>query len=81
MMTRIEVNLNPGILKWAREEAGFDFSEIVDKIDAPLERYKIWEKKGSNKIPAVCKHYKIRHMNLFEFFEDNDWQFSLSKKV
>jgi hypothetical protein len=37
-------------------------------------------KKSSNKIPAVCKHYRVRHMNLFEFFEDNDWQFTLSKK-
>jgi len=36
--------------------------------------------KSSNKIPAVCKHYCVRHMNLFEFFEDNDWQFTLSKK-
>ncbi|HQU83596.1 MAG TPA: DUF4411 family protein [Pyrinomonadaceae bacterium] len=36
--------------------------------------------KSSNKIPAVCKHYKVRHMNLFEFFEDNGWQFSLLKK-
>ena len=36
--------------------------------------------KSSNKIPAVCKHYNVRHMNLFEFFEDNDWQFTLSKK-
>lgn len=33
-----------------------------------------------NKIPAVCTHYRVRHMNLFEFFEDNDWTFSLSKK-
>ncbi len=36
--------------------------------------------KSLNKIPAVCKHYRVRHMNLFEFFEDNDWQFSLLKK-
>ncbi len=36
--------------------------------------------KSSNKIPAVCKHYRVRHMNLFEFFEDNDWQFSLLRK-
>ena len=36
--------------------------------------------KSSNKIPAVCKHYHVRHMNLFEFFEDNEWEFSLSKK-
>ncbi|MDQ3129887.1 MAG: DUF4411 family protein [Acidobacteriota bacterium] len=36
--------------------------------------------KSPDKIPAVCKHYRVRHMNLFEFFEDNDWQFTLSKK-
>lgn len=36
--------------------------------------------KSPNKIPAVCKHYQLRHMNLFEFFEDNGWEFSLSKK-
>ena len=34
-----------------------------------------------NKIPAVCRHYRVRHMNLFEFFEDNNWQFSISKKA
>ncbi len=33
-----------------------------------------------NKIPAVCKHYSVRHMNLFEFYEDNGWSFSLSIK-
>jgi hypothetical protein len=33
-----------------------------------------------NKIPAVCKHYNVRHMNLFEFFEDNGWAFSVMKK-
>ncbi len=33
-----------------------------------------------NKIPAVCKHYNVRHMNLFEFYEDNGWSFSLSIK-
>lgn len=33
-----------------------------------------------DKIPAVCTHYRVRHMNLFEFFEDNDWTFLLSEK-
>ena len=36
--------------------------------------------RSPNKIPAVCKQYKIRHMNLFEFFEDNGWKFSMVKK-
>jgi len=34
-----------------------------------------------NKIPAVCIYYNIRHMNLFEFFEDNDWQFYIKNKI
>jgi hypothetical protein len=37
--------------------------------------------KSLNKIPAVCRHYKVRHMNLFDFFEDNGWQFSLSESI
>jgi hypothetical protein len=36
--------------------------------------------KSDTKIPAVCKHYKVRHMNLFQFFEDNDWEFSMIKR-
>ncbi|NCI48997.1 DUF4411 family protein [Sediminibacterium roseum] len=30
------------------------------------------------KIPAVCKHYNIRHLNVFEFFEDNGWSFNMT---
>ena len=36
--------------------------------------------KSETKIPAVCKYYKVRHMNLFQFFEDNGWEFSMVKK-
>lgn len=61
-MARIEVNINPGILKWAREEAGFDPSEIANKIDISLDRYKVWEKKGQNiplgKLKNLAGQYK-----------------------
>lgn len=61
-MTRIEVNINPGILKWAREEAGFDPSEIADKVNVSIDRYKIWEKKGQNiplgKLKTIAGQYK-----------------------
>lgn len=36
--------------------------------------------KSDTKIPAACKHFKVRHMNLFQFFEDNGWEFSVSKR-
>jgi Zn-dependent peptidase ImmA (M78 family) len=61
-MTRIEVNINPGILKWAREEAGFDPSEIAEKVSVSSELYKIWEKKGQNiplgKLKTIAGQYK-----------------------
>lgn len=33
--------------------------------------------KSDSKIPAVCKHFQVRHMNLFEFFETNRWRFAM----
>lgn len=32
------------------------------------------------KLPAACKHYGIRHMNLFEFFDANRFEFSVTKR-
>lgn len=36
-------------------------------------------KDKSMRIPAVCKEYKIRCINLFEFFEENEWELSIKK--
>jgi len=36
--------------------------------------------KKETKLPAACKHYNIRHMNLFQFFEANNFEFSVKKK-
>ncbi len=67
-MTRIEVNINPGILRWAREEAGFDASEIAEKVNVSIEHYKIWEKKGKNiplgKLKKIAGQYK-RQLAIF----------------
>ncbi len=61
-MTRIEVNINPGVLRWAREEAGFDPSEIAEKVNISIDRYKVWEKKGQNiplgKLKTIAGQYK-----------------------
>lgn len=50
---------------------GKDFDSII--VSAESE-------KSESKIPAVCKYYQIRHYNLFQFFEDNGWEFSVRKK-
>lgn len=35
--------------------------------------------RSSIKIPAACRHYNIRHMNLNQFFDSIGLQFSVSK--
>lgn len=45
-MTRISLNINPKILKWAREEAGYSDYEIASKLSIDTNRYKQWEKTG-----------------------------------
>jgi Zn-dependent peptidase ImmA (M78 family) len=61
-MSRVEININPQVLRWAREEAGFDLMEIADKVDIATERYKLWEKEGKNiplgKLKILANSYK-----------------------
>ena len=37
-------------------------------------------KRKATKLPAACKHYNINHMNLFEFFKANHFEFIVKKK-
>ena len=71
-MQRIEVNINPNVLKWAREEAGFSPAEIADKVCVTADRYKIWEKRGQNiplgKLKSLSEYYK-RQLAVF-FLKD-----------
>jgi Zn-dependent peptidase ImmA (M78 family) len=61
-MNKVELNINPLVLRWAREEAGYDPSEIAGKIDIGTERYKSWEKEGKNiplgKLKLIANSYK-----------------------
>lgn len=61
-MSRIELNINPHVLRWAREEAGYDPAEIAVKIDVDTDRYKLWEKSGKNiplgKLKTIAGTYK-----------------------
>jgi Zn-dependent peptidase ImmA (M78 family) len=61
-MSKVELNINPEILRWAREEAGFDPTEIAGKVDIAIERYKLWEKEGKNiplgKLKIIANSYK-----------------------
>jgi Zn-dependent peptidase ImmA (M78 family) len=61
-MTRFNVNVNPKVLKWAREEAGIDLSEIAEKVDISIDEYKVWEKEGEDipfgKLKTIAGQYK-----------------------
>lgn len=61
-MSRVVININPQILRWAREEAGYDPPEIADKVDVATDRYKIWEQEGKNipigKLKTIASAYK-----------------------
>lgn len=51
------------------------FGEQSDYVMVTTE-----SEKRSTRLPAACKHYTIRHMNLFQFFEANGFEFSVIKK-
>lgn len=61
-MRPFKVNINPEVLRWAREEAGFSASEISEKLKTPVDKYKHWEKEGTDvpfgKLKNVAKQYK-----------------------
>ncbi|NCS88087.1 MAG: hypothetical protein CO127_10295 [Ignavibacteria bacterium CG_4_9_14_3_um_filter_36_18] len=61
-MTRVEININPKILRWAREEAGYDQSEIAGRVDITVDRYKLWENEGKNiplgKLKTIANTYQ-----------------------
>lgn len=37
--------------------------------------------QSDSKIPAACKYFEVKHLNLFQFFEDNGWEFKVTKKI
>lgn len=61
-MGRITVNINPNVLLWARQEAGYSIDEIAEKLSVTPDLYKLWEKEGKNipfgKLKNLATYYK-----------------------
>jgi Zn-dependent peptidase ImmA (M78 family) len=59
-MSRLIVNINPKILKWARTESGYSVKEISQKISS--DNYERWENEGKNipfgKLKRLASYYK-----------------------
>ncbi len=62
LMSRIIVSINPDILRWAREEAGFEVQEIAGKLGVSPTRYENWEEEGSGipigKLKSIGEQFK-----------------------
>jgi Zn-dependent peptidase ImmA (M78 family) len=61
-MARINVNINPDVLLWARQEAGYQIEEVARKLSVDPERYENWEKEGKDipfgKLQNLATYYK-----------------------
>ncbi len=61
-MARINVNINPNILLWARQEAGYTIDEVAAKLSVNSDRYQKWEKEGKDipfgKLQNLATYYK-----------------------
>jgi Zn-dependent peptidase ImmA (M78 family) len=61
-MARINVNINPSVLLWARQEAGYNIDEVATKLSVNSDRYKLWEKEGKDipfgKLQNLATYYK-----------------------
>jgi len=76
-MGRISVNINPKILRWAREESGFEIREIAEKVGVATSRYESWESDGEDvplgKLKSIAGQYK-QQLAVF-FLEQNPEKF------
>ena len=61
-MAKINVNINPKVLLWARQEAGYHVEEVAVKLSVESNRYLNWEKEGKEipfgKLQNLATYYK-----------------------
>lgn len=61
-MQRVELDINPSVLRWAREEAGFNPEEAAKKASTSRDTYLEWESNGSRiplgKLSSLASAYK-----------------------
>jgi Zn-dependent peptidase ImmA (M78 family)/transcriptional regulator with XRE-family HTH domain len=61
MVQRNLIDINPNILRWAREESGYDKDEIADRLGLNTNVYEKWETSGSqvpfNVLKEISKEF------------------------
>jgi Zn-dependent peptidase ImmA (M78 family) len=61
-MSRLTANINPALLIWARQTAGYESHEIALKLGISEAEYLSWERSGTNipfgKLKSISTYYK-----------------------
>lgn len=62
MPQNIKIQVNPEILTWAREEAGYKPEDIAGKLHIPTEKYTRWESEAEEiplgQVKEIANYYK-----------------------
>ena len=61
---RLQITLQPGVLRWARERAGISPEELARKIQVKPERVVEWEKSGRISIAQTDNLARSTHTPL-----------------
>ena len=70
------ITLQPSVLRWARERAGFDQEQLADKLKIGLQVVSDWERSGRitvNRVDALanCTYTPVGHLYLAEPPDDS----------
>ena len=61
---RLQIKLQPDVLRWARERAGIDPSELAHKLNVSAERVVEWERDGRISVAQVDRLSQRTHTAL-----------------
>src|SRR5258708_2903329 len=59
MAARVKALINPALITWARETAGFTLPEAAKKLDIEEERLAAWEDPANENAPSIPQLRKL----------------------
>lgn len=72
MSKSVSLNINPLVLRWAREESGCSILEAVNRLEVQETTYLEWEKTGNNISFGILRHLaRIYKCQIAVFFLPN----------
>src|SRR5262245_8202156 len=59
MAARVKSTINPALLKWARETAGYSRQQAADKLKVDTARFAAWEDPANDDSPSIPQLRKL----------------------